>query len=211
MLLGGLRIDSPASAQPAIAIGSFPRANKVRGGTMLEKLFNDDSCQRLLAGPMGPHLEALSSKLAELGYCDSQARKLVCTAAALGHWLADRGLTPAEAGPAELKTYIEAQKRMPSGRLGDGAVGFSRLPTLLKAEGVLCRPSPETPADPCLLRFSAYLANVRGVTRAGMGRARARAGLTAPPATSSSARVVTRSNLPGGTVNSLITAFASVR
>jgi site-specific recombinase XerD len=131
---------------------------------MLEKLFNDDSCQRLLAGPMGPHLEALSSKLAELGYCDSQARKVVCTAAALGDWLAERGLTPAEAGRAELKSYIEAQQRMPSGRLRDGAVGFSRLPALLEAEGVLCKPSPDTPADPCLRRFSAYLANVRGVT-----------------------------------------------
>jgi len=43
---------------------------------MLEKLFHIDSRQRLLAGPMGPHLEALSSKLAELGYCDSQARKV---------------------------------------------------------------------------------------------------------------------------------------
>jgi hypothetical protein len=50
---------------------------------MLDRLFNDDSRQRLLAGPMGPHLEALSSKLAELGYCNSQARKVVCTAAAL--------------------------------------------------------------------------------------------------------------------------------
>lgn len=81
---------------------------------MLEKLFNDDSCQRLLAGPMGPHLGALSSKLAELGYCESRARKVVCTAAALGDWLAERGLTPAEAGRAELKAYIKAQKRLPS-------------------------------------------------------------------------------------------------
>jgi len=131
---------------------------------MLDKLFNDDSRQRLLAGPMGPHLGALASKLAELGYCDSQARKVVCTAAALGDWLAERGLTPAEAGRAELRAYIETQKRMPSGRLRDGAVGFSRLPALLEAEGVLCKPSPETPADPCLRRFTAYLANVRGVT-----------------------------------------------
>lgn len=65
---------------------------------MLVKLFNDESCQQLLAGPMGPHLEALSSRLAELVYCDSQARKVVCTASALGDWLAERGLTPAEAG-----------------------------------------------------------------------------------------------------------------
>lgn len=131
---------------------------------MLDKLFDIDSRQRLLAGPMGPHLEALSSKLAELGYSDSQARKLVRTAATLGNWLAERGLTPAEAGRAELEDYLQAQKRMPSGRLREGAVGFSRLPALLEAEGVLCKSGPETPVDPCLRRFSAYLANVRGVT-----------------------------------------------
>lgn len=53
---------------------------------------------------------------------------------------------------------------MQSGRLRDGAVGFSRLPALLEAEGVLCKPSPVTPVAPCLHRFSAYLAHVRGVT-----------------------------------------------
>lgn len=122
---------------------------------MLDKLFDIDSGQRLLAGPMGRYLEALSSKLAELGYSDSQARKLVRTAATLGNWLAERGLTPAEAGRAELEDYLQAQKRMPSGRLREGAVGFSRLPALLEAEGVLCKSGPETPVDPCLRRFSA--------------------------------------------------------
>ena len=67
---------------------------------MLEKLFDIDSRQRLLAGPMGPHLEALSSKLAELGYCDSQARKVVCTAAALGDlgWQSSGSRQPKPAG-----------------------------------------------------------------------------------------------------------------
>src|SRR5262249_41639534 len=34
-----------------------------------------------------------------------------------------------------------------------GAIGFSRLPLLLESEGVLCKPKPESPADPWLRRF----------------------------------------------------------
>ena len=61
---------------------------------MLERLFdNIDVRQQLLAGPMGPYLDVLASNLLDLGYCRTQARKLVRTASALGDWLADRGLT----------------------------------------------------------------------------------------------------------------------
>ena len=66
---------------------------------MLDLLFkNEDLRERLLAGPMGPYLDVLASRLLELGYCHSQARKLVRTASTLGLWLAERGLTPADAG-----------------------------------------------------------------------------------------------------------------
>ncbi len=53
----------------------------------------DDSYLReeLLAGPMGPYLDVLTAKLLDLGYCLTQTRKIVRTAAALGHWLAERG------------------------------------------------------------------------------------------------------------------------
>jgi hypothetical protein len=52
---------------------------------MLERLFDDVYLrQQLLAGPMGPYLDGLVSNLLELGYCHSQARKIVRTAAALG-------------------------------------------------------------------------------------------------------------------------------
>jgi hypothetical protein len=60
---------------------------------MVDQLFrNEDLRERLLAGPMGPYLDVLASRLLELGYCHSQARKLVRTASALGLWLAERGL-----------------------------------------------------------------------------------------------------------------------
>jgi hypothetical protein len=92
---------------------------------MLENLFNIDSRQRLLAGPMGPHLEALSSKLAELGYCDSQARKVVCTAAALGDWLAERGLSPTARRLRRLEVLSQASKYRPEPR---ESLIFSLLP-----------------------------------------------------------------------------------
>ena len=131
---------------------------------MLERLFDDVYMrQQLLAGPMGPYLDGLVSNLLDLGYCHSQARKIVRTAAALGNWLAERGLSPAEAGRPELCDFIAVQRRTPAGRLPDGAVGCTRLPGLLHSMGILSK-QPVSPADPILRRFDEHLANVRGVT-----------------------------------------------
>jgi site-specific recombinase XerD len=131
---------------------------------MIERLFgNEDVRQRLLAGPMGPYLDVLVSNLLDLGYCHSQARKLVRTASALGDWLAQRGLSPANAGKAELWTYMTMHRRTLAGRLPEGVVGFTRLPALFQSVGILSRQS-ESPADPALRRFEEHLANVRGVT-----------------------------------------------
>jgi hypothetical protein len=45
---------------------------------MLKRLFDDVYMrQQLLAGPMGPYLDGLVSNLLDLGYCHSQARKIV--------------------------------------------------------------------------------------------------------------------------------------
>ena len=113
---------------------------------------------------MGPYLDVLASRLLELGYCHSQARKLVRTAAALGVWLAERGLTPADAGKAELAQYLATQRRTPKGRVTDGTVGFSRLPALLASEGVLCKPPAPVPGEAWLDRFEKYWTTVRGTT-----------------------------------------------
>lgn len=132
---------------------------------MLDQLFKrEDLREQLLAGPMGPHLDVLASRLLQLGYTHSQSRKLIRTASSLGLWLAERGLTPADAGKPELKEYMAAQKRTPTGRLPEGTVGFSRLPALLASEGVLCKPDAPSPGDECLRRFKEYLTNVRGAT-----------------------------------------------
>jgi len=99
---------------------------------MLDQLFkNEDLRELLLAGPMGPYLDVLASRLLQLGYCHSQARKLVRTASTLGVWLAARGLTPVDAGKADLEQYLSTQRRTPKGRVTEGTVGFSRLPALL--------------------------------------------------------------------------------
>ena len=132
---------------------------------MLERLFDDvDMRQRLLAGPMGPYLDVLVSNLLDLGYSHSQARKLVRTASALGDWLAERKLSPADAGKAELWAYMATQRRTPAGRLPEGAVGLTRLPALLESMGILSK-QPESPADSSLRRFEEHLANVRGSRR----------------------------------------------
>ena len=132
---------------------------------MLETLFKEvEVRQLLLAGPMGPYLDVLTSKLLELGYCHSQARKIVRTASSLGHWLAESGLTPVEAGKADLEKFIRQQRRTPSGRLADGAVGSTRLPGLLHSSGILCRET-KSAEDAVLHRFENHLMNVRGVRR----------------------------------------------
>lgn len=131
---------------------------------MIERLFNDDLCRRLLAGPMGLYLNVLATRPSELGYCDSQSRKLIRTASALGVWLAVRGLNPADAGVDEVRVYMATQKRTPTGRLSEAAIGCSRLPALLRSEGILCKPEPASPADSWLLRFEEYLTNGRGIT-----------------------------------------------
>jgi len=92
-------------------------------------------------------------------------RKLVRTASALGDWLAERKLSPADAGKAELWAYMATQRRTPAGRLPEGAVGLTRLPALLELMGILSK-QPESPADSSLRRFEEHLANVRGVTPA---------------------------------------------
>lgn len=134
---------------------------------MLDQLFKREYlCEEMLAGPMGPYLEVLVTRLLQLGYSRSQSRKIVRTASSLGLWLAERGCTPANAGKQELRDYMAAHKRTPKGRLSDGAVGFSRLPALLASEGVLSKPEAPAPGNGCLDRFRQYLINVRGTTLA---------------------------------------------
>lgn len=132
---------------------------------MLDQLFKNEYLrEQMLDGSMGPYLDVLASRLLQLGYSHSQSRKIVRTAFSLGLWLAERGLTPAEAGKQELQDYMASFKRTPKGRLSDGAIGFSRLPALLASEGVLCKPDAPAPGDECLHRFQQYLMNVRGTT-----------------------------------------------
>jgi hypothetical protein len=137
----------------------------VSGENMLDQVVKDEWLrEQMLAGPMGPHLDVLASRLLQIGYSRTQSRKIVRTASLLGDWLAERGLTPADAGKPELQEYMAGHKRTPKGRLSDGAVGFSRLPALLAAQGVLCKPDAPAPSDSCLHRFQQYLIDVRGTT-----------------------------------------------
>lgn len=134
---------------------------------MLDQLFKREYlCEEMLAGPMGPYLDVLASRLFDLGYSRTQTRKIVRTASSLGHWLAERGLTPANAGKSELRDYMATHKRTRKGRLSDGAVGFSRLPALLAPEGLFSKPDAPVPGDRCLDGFRQYLIGVRGTTLA---------------------------------------------
>ena len=130
---------------------------------MLERLFDEVAKRHALRrGPMGPYLDSIATQLLDLGYCRSQARKLVRTASSFGLWFADRGTAPIDAGKAEIKAFIAAQRRMPAGRLPDGAVGCTRLPGLLQANGLLCK-EPERFEYPIVRRFKEHLEHARGV------------------------------------------------
>jgi hypothetical protein len=131
---------------------------------MIERLFSEDRCRQLLDGPMGPYLDVLVVRLSEQRYSDSQSRKLIRTASAYGDWLAEQGLSPTDVGKGELRTFLATRTRTRTGRLPEGAIGLTRLPALLKNEGVFCKPNPTSAADPYLQRFQEHLAKVRGVT-----------------------------------------------
>jgi site-specific recombinase XerD len=131
---------------------------------MIERLFSEDRCQHLLAGPMGPHVDLLAERLTEQRYSDSQSRKLIRTASVYSDWLAAKGLRPEDAGRAELRTYLSTRRRTPAGRLPEGAIGLARLAALLKDKGIFCKSNPASPADPWLQRFQEHLTNVRGVS-----------------------------------------------
>jgi integrase/recombinase XerD len=134
---------------------------------MLDQLFKREYLrEEMLAGPMGPYLDVLTSRLFELGYSLTQAQRIVRTASSLGLWLAERGLSPADAGKLELREYMAGHKRTPKGRLSDGAVGLSLLPTLLAPEGLFSKSDARSPGDGCLDRFRLHLINVRGTTLA---------------------------------------------
>jgi len=129
---------------------------------MLERLFDDVFVrEQLAAGLMGPYMDVLATNLLDLGYCRSQARRIVHTAEAFGHWLRERGVSPTDAGKAELRAFMAMQKRTPRGKLA--VVGCTRLPKLLHSMGILSN-RPATPADPVLQKFDEHLAKVRGVT-----------------------------------------------
>ena len=85
---------------------------------MIDRLFpKQRSRQRFLDGPFGPYLEPFVTRLANLGYADGYICNLVRLANSLGEWLEDHGLTPADAGKAEIDAYIASQKRDLRGRL----------------------------------------------------------------------------------------------
>ncbi|HSU59569.1 MAG TPA: tyrosine-type recombinase/integrase [Bryobacteraceae bacterium] len=133
---------------------------------MLERLFDEVEVRHALRrGPMGPYLDSIATQLLDLGYCRSQARKLVQTASSFGLWLAERGTALIDAGKAEIKAFIAAQRRTAAGRLPDGAVGCTRLPDLLQSTGLLCN-EPERFEYPIVKRFEEHLEHVRGVQRA---------------------------------------------
>jgi integrase/recombinase XerD len=134
---------------------------------MIERLFPTPRVrQRLLDGPVGPYVEGLAERLSELGYAEGYIRSLVRLLNSLGEWLEDRGLSPREAGAAELRAYKEELERTSQGRLPEWARGITRLSGWLAPMGILNRMEPASPGDLMLGRFAAYLGNVLGVTPA---------------------------------------------
>lgn len=132
---------------------------------MLDRLFpNPGIRQRLLDGPMGPYLELLTGRLADLGYADGYMCNLVRLANSLGEWLQDHGLSPTNVGKTEIDAYIAAQARSAQGHLPVWMRGIRRLPALAAPFGILCRPGPVSLADPILDRFATYLKDVVGIT-----------------------------------------------
>jgi site-specific recombinase XerD len=142
---------------------------------MLQLFFsNDEICEDLLSGPMGPYLPSLAVKLSELGYSRGQARRLLRTADALGRWLQQQGVGLTEATATHVRAYAKSKPRTPAGKFPDTATGLTHVVEFLKPWGILCQPLlPCSPADQLLQKFHEYLQTVRGLalaTRRGYSR-----------------------------------------
>lgn len=133
---------------------------------MLEKFFRSRSAiERLRRGVLGPHLDSLTVALTSLGYAGETVRKRLRLLHALGRWLGQRGLGPADLHEGVVDLFLDARRGRGCHQYGDAQAARHFLDHL-RVGGVI-RP-PELAADGSPLaalgrQYEDYLKKERGL------------------------------------------------
>lgn len=134
--------------------------------------FRSQVCARLKSGPLGPYLPTLTTDLQALGYSIDGIRRHVRYGDAFTRWLAQKGLSVADANEATVRRYVTSLGRNSDasrlqGRLPNAAVGLGQVLKVLRHHGIVA-PKAEavasTEAEHWLTSFDQHLECVIGAS-----------------------------------------------
>ena len=133
---------------------------------MIEQCFARTSViTQLQRGPLGSHLNALATTLAQHGYAPDSIRRVLRASDQFGQWLAQHGYTIADVDETLVERFIRTLPRPPVGRWPKAAAGLHHLLRLWRQQDLLpphpC-PSSQTEAAQWLVRYAQYLEHVCG-------------------------------------------------
>ncbi len=134
---------------------------------MIESYFSrPETIDRLRSGPLGADLDELATALQDEGYARDSIRHYLRGCDQFGRWVFQQGYAVADVSQTLVTRYINGLQRPTSGRFPKGAEGLSHLLKLWRQQKRLSdaiNESPRTEIDQWLLRYEAYLVQVRGV------------------------------------------------
>jgi len=126
------------------------------------------AAQRLRAGPLAPHLDALAAVLTQRGYAAKTAKEQVRLVAHLGRWLGHRQLRAADLDESGIADFLRCRRR--SGRAGRSNRATLRAAVeVLRSAGVVRPAAPAAGVDEiCRIEraFDEYLVRERGLAPA---------------------------------------------
>src|SRR5262245_9121182 len=92
---------------------------------------------RLQRGPLGSHLDALATTLAQHGYAPDSIRRVLRAGDQFGQWLSQHGYTIADVDEALVERYIRTLPQPPVGRWRKAAAGLPHSLLLWRQQGLL--------------------------------------------------------------------------
>jgi site-specific recombinase XerD len=132
---------------------------------------NPAALARLLAGPLGPHMDLFASLLSEKGYTRRTIRRQLRAIAGLSRWLEERGLRVDDLDEESLSRF-EEQAPKSSDAFRRLRAAYPILLEALREIGVIEKPAPSPPGsaldsalDCALDDFSQYLLEQRGLVQ----------------------------------------------
>ena len=117
---------------------------------------------RMREGALGAHVDEFARQLSEQGYARASARYALQLVAALGRWMARRGIVAQQLTPKRLARYLQYRSRLGHFRSGDAAI-VQRLLRLLREQGIVAPAAliERSPAQQLEEDFRLYLQQER--------------------------------------------------